>query len=175
MEKEPIIQPENQDKVATEQRVEVMLVEKGLRIADRNFEKPWGGYFVIDDKDTDLFISTFFAEHAGLFTSQEQKLSPKILVVGPSLRLSWQYHDRRAEWHKVVEGPVAYPLSETDEQAEAKIYEEGELIRIPQGTRHRLVGLADWGIVAEIWEHTDHENPSDEADNHRVQDDFKRA
>lgn len=158
-----------------EQRVEKMLQEKNLRIADRDFQKPWGGYFVIADEDTQLFIDTFFPEQKEIFRGVSQKLSPKILVVEPSLRLSWQYHDRRAEHHMVLEGPVAYPLSETDEQGEQTIYTAGDLVRIPQGTRHRLVGLDGWGVVAEIWEHTDPSWPSDESDNHRVQDDFNRA
>ncbi|MCU0327251.1 MAG: phosphoheptose isomerase, partial [Spirosomaceae bacterium] len=40
--------------------------------------------------------------------------------------------------------------------------------------RHRLVGVNEWGIIAEIWQHTDPKNPSDENDIVRVQDDFGR-
>ena len=47
-------------------------------------------------------------------------------------------------------------------------------IQLKQGERHRLVGLDNWGIVAEIWQHTDAANPSDEEDIIRVQDDFGR-
>ena len=43
-----------------------------------------------------------------------------------------------------------------------------------KGERHRLIGLEGWGIVAEIWQHTDPENPSDEDDIVRLQDDFGR-
>jgi hypothetical protein len=43
-----------------------------------------------------------------------------------------------------------------------------------QGERHRLVGLEDWGVIAEIWQHTDAAIPSDESDIVRVQDDFGR-
>jgi hypothetical protein len=39
--------------------------------------------------------------------------------------------------------------------------------------RHRLIGLDDFGVVAEIWQHTD-AIPSDEEDIIRVQDDFGR-
>jgi hypothetical protein len=28
---------------------------------------------------------------------------------------------------------------------------------LQQGERHRLVGLEEWGVVAEIWQHTDAE------------------
>lgn len=162
------------DKNQIEKSVERFLSDKGFTIAARDFEKPWGGYFVIADEQTSAFIREFFPEQAEELERSTEKLSPKILVVGPHLRLSWQYHDRRAELHKVVEGPVAYPLSETDEQPQPETYQEGELIVIPQGTRHRLVGLGDWGVVAEIWKHTDPMNPSNEEDNHRVQDDFGR-
>ena len=44
-----------------------------------------------------------------------------------------------------------------------------------QGERHRLVGLKEWGIIAEIWIHTDANHPSDENDIVRLQDDFKRV
>ena len=50
----------------------------------------------------------------------------------------------------------------------------GDIIQLKQGERHRLIGLNGWGIVAEIWRHTDAENPSDEDDIVRVQDDFGR-
>ena len=55
-----------------------------------------------------------------------------------------------------------------------EIYQEGDQIIIEQGERHRLIGLDDHCLVAEIWQHTDAENPSDEADIVRVQDDFGR-
>ena len=43
------------------------------------------------------------------------------------------------------------------------------------GERHRLVGLENWGVVAEFWQHTDPDHPSDEDDIVRVQDDYKRS
>ena len=52
--------------------------------------------------------------------------------------------------------------------------QEGELITLPTGMRHRLVGLDSWGVVTEIWQHTDATHPSDEADIVRLQDDFGR-
>jgi hypothetical protein len=44
-----------------------------------------------------------------------------------------------------------------------------------KGERHRLIGLENWGVVAEFWQHTDPEHPSDEDDIVRVQDDYKRS
>ena len=103
-----------------------------------------------------------------------QKLSPKFLVVAPKKRLSWQYHFRRAEVWTVNSGPVGVVISETDEQSAPGVYQEGELITLPTGTRHRLVGLDNWGVVTEIWQHTDVAHPSDESDIVRLQDDFGR-
>jgi len=48
------------------------------------------------------------------------------------------------------------------------------LITLKQGERHRLIGLNDFGVVAEIWQHTDVNNPSDENDIVRIQDDYGR-
>ena len=62
----------------------------------------------------------------------------------------------------------------TDDEGEVKAYEPGALIVLKQGERHRLVGLNDWGVIAEIWQHTHESHPSDEDDIVRVQDDFGR-
>ena len=52
--------------------------------------------------------------------------------------------------------------------------QKGDTIRLKQGERHRLIGVDNWGIIAEIWQHTDAVNPSNEDDIVRVQDDFGR-
>ncbi len=102
------------------------------------------------------------------------KLSPKILVVAPEKRLSWQYHHRRAEIWKVLRGPVGVVTSATNVEGELQELGPGALIRLQQSERHRLVGLREWGVLAEIWQHTDAHNPSNEDDIVRVQDDFGR-
>jgi hypothetical protein len=48
------------------------------------------------------------------------------------------------------------------------------VITLKKGERHRLIGLSGWGKVAEIWQHTEPDNPSDEDDIIRLQDDFGR-
>jgi mannose-6-phosphate isomerase len=47
-------------------------------------------------------------------------------------------------------------------------------ITLKQGERHRLMGLSGWAVIAEIWQHTDANKPSNEYDIVRVQDDFGR-
>jgi hypothetical protein len=55
-----------------------------------------------------------------------------------------------------------------------EILNVGATVTLLQGERHRRVGLEDYSVVAEIWQHTYADNPSDENDIVRLQDDFGR-
>jgi mannose-6-phosphate isomerase-like protein (cupin superfamily) len=150
-----------------------LIEQHGLRIASMDESRPWGGFFVIEEADAPAFIDIFFSMLDKSVLLQG-KLSPKILLVAPEKKLSWQYHHRRAEVWKLIDGNSSIIRSETDVQNEAKPMIINELVRLKQGERHRLIGTNDWGIVAEIWIHTDPENPSDENDIVRLEDDFGR-
>lgn len=154
--------------------VERYLGNLGLGIATVDSERPWGGFFVIDEGCTAEFISYYFPELPQHDIEKGGKLSPKILLVEPEKRLSWQYHDRREELWKVVSGPVGVITSTNDEQGSVRSLQADETIQFGTSTRHRLIGLQSWGVVAEIWQHTDPGNPSDEQDIVRVEDDFGR-
>ena len=153
--------------------IEDELNDLGFQIVDSNFEKPWGAYFCIDENQAQVFSDKFFDGIDIESLKIKNKLSPKILIVKPNSRLSWQYHNRRAEIWQVYKGLVGVVQSDTDIENELKNYMPGDQIKLSQGERHRLVGLADYGVVAEIWQHTD-EIPSNEDDIIRVQDDFNR-
>ena len=148
--------------------------KKGFTIVGQDKRRPWGGFFVINEEQAVDFANTYFGNSEIEDLKISEKLSPKILVVQPDKRLSWQYHHRRAEIWKVLEGPVGVVTSDSDEQGPVQTLKKGEVITLRQGERHRLVGLDDWAILAEIWQHTNPENPSDEDDIVRVQDDFGR-
>jgi len=155
-------------------KVQATLDSLGLRVVAKDFERPWGGFFVIDETQATEFAAHFFP---GLELNQLKisgKLSPKILMVQPQKRLSWQYHHRRAEIWKLVAGTAGVVTSVTDQEGTLQTLKIGEVIRLQQGQRHRLVGTEGWGMVAEIWQHTDASNPSDESDIVRLQDDFGR-
>ena len=156
------------------QQLGARLQQQGFTIAWEDPSRPWGGFFVIDEDQAQQFAITFFNGLSIDRLRVSAKLSPKVLLVAPHQRLSWQYHRRRAEIWQVVQGPVGVATSLTDEQGEVKNCQVGERITLQQGERHRLVGLKEWGIIAEIWQHTDANNPSDEDDIVRVQDDFGR-
>lgn len=154
--------------------IENYLAELKLKIVSRDFNRPWGGFFVIDEEQAKEFAAFFFPgiEFSSLQISG--KLSPKILVVEPNKRLSWQYHHRRAEIWRSISGTVGVVTSATDEEKDTLTLTVGQEVRLVQGLRHRLVGLKNWGVLAEIWQHTDAAQPSDEHDIVRVQDDFGR-
>lgn len=156
------------------QAVATELAEHGLNTTAVDPERPWGGFYVIDEAQTALFIDTYFAEERGEIALGEQKLSPKILIVEPEKRLSWQYHHRRTELWKVVNGKAGVMLSDTDEETSVQTRNIGDVIRISTQLRHRIVGLDSWGVLAEIWQHSDPAHPSDEDDIVRVTDDFGR-
>lgn len=146
----------------------------GYRVVASDFNRPWGGFFVLAEEDADRFIEQYFPGYTKEQLMIGEKLSPKFLVVAPQMRLSWQYHFRRAEIWRVLFGPVKVATSLTDEEVTPKTYGEGEVIVLQKGERHRLIGADDFGIVTEIWQHTDPANPSDEDDIVRLQDDFGR-
>ena len=145
-----------------------------VRIRYKDMTRPWGGFLVIEEEDAENFIQQFFSHLTKEELSISGKLSPKILLVEPGKKLSWQFHHRRAEIWKLVSGHAGLIKSDDDSENEIIILEPGDLVELKQGERHRLIGLEKWGIVAEIWRHTDAGNPSDEDDIVRLQDDFGR-
>lgn len=154
--------------------IEGHLFQHGFRIKDKALEKPWGGFFVIDESQAKEFAAFYFPEVDFSSISITGNLSPKILAVAPDKRLSWQYHFRRAEIWRLVAGKAAITTSDDDVERNNREIQMGEIIRLKQGERHRLIGLDNWGMIAEIWQHTVAGNLSDESDIVRLQDDFVR-
>jgi len=162
------------EKTAVLSRIEEHLNELGFKIVSKDFSRPWGGFFVLDEAQAEKFGSHYFPGIEVKSLKIGGKLSPKILIVEANKRLSWQYHHRRAEIWKLAAGTAGVVTSNSDQLGPLRKLQLNEVIRLNQGQRHRLVGLDGWGMVAEIWQHTDANNPSDEEDIVRVQDDFGR-
>ena len=154
--------------------VEKKIKYQNFKIIDNDLNRPWGGFYVISEDDAQDFSNIYFN---GLNTEKLKisgKLSPKILIIVPFERLSWQYHHRRSEIWKVVSGEIKVITSYDDKERKEEILKEGDEIRLSKRERHRIIGLEDYAVVAEIWIHTDKDNPSDENDIVRVQDDYGR-
>ena len=146
----------------------------GLRISSYDVEKPWGGFFVIDENQAQKFANIYFDGKNIQDLQIAGKLSPKILAIQPHSKLSWQYHHRRSETWRVIEGPVGIIRSMSDIQTEVEILKKGDVITLKNKQRHRLIGQENWALVAEFWQHTDKRNPSNEEDIIRIEDDYQR-
>ena len=143
----------------------------GFNVINFDFNRPWGGFLLINESQSQNFINTFISKEN---LEIKGRLSPKILIVNPNSRLSWQFHNRRKEIWRVYKNSVGIIRSMDNNQNEMEILNEGDIIKFQTEERHRLVGLSDIGVVAEIWIHTDFNNPSDEQDIIRLQDDYSR-
>ena len=146
----------------------------GFEITSKDFKRPWGGFLVISEEQAQEFADKFFDGINVENIKIGGKLSPKILVVKPNSKLSWQYHHRRAEIWKVFKGEVGVSRSFDDNEKPLEKLITGDQIKLKKGERHRLIGLNDFAVLAEIWQHTDSNNPSDENDIVRLSDDYGR-
>lgn len=164
----------NENKEEVVAKIEAYLQDIGFTVVKKDVSRPWGAFLVLDEQQAQHFGQHYFPHIAFDEIKLGRKLSPKILIVAPQQRLSWQYHHRRAEIWKLVAGEAGVVTSDTDFEEEQKVLTIGETITLSQGQRHRLVGLNNWGVIAEIWQHTHADHPSDEDDIVRVQDDFGR-
>ena len=146
----------------------------GFDIISKDFQRPWGGFLVINEKQAQEFANKFFDGINIQTLKIGGKLSPKILIIKPNSKLSWQYHYRREEIWKVFKGKVGISRSHDNEQSPIVKLDEGDEIKLEKGERHRLIGLDNYAVLAEIWQHTDPNNPSDENDIVRLSDDYGR-
>lgn len=150
----------------------------GYTVADVDIHRPWGGFVRFDYADGDRFVKEFFPgvdPVQARLGNPEAELSPKILLVTPEQRLSWQVHERRAERWVFLNDGGYYKSTDADNPGELILASAGDVVQFEAGECHRLVGApSDVTLVAEIWQHTDPTNPSDEEDIIRLQDDYKR-
>lgn len=117
-----------------------------MTIIKHDETRPLGGFFVIDESQANNFAAKFFPHLEMSKIQITNKLSPKILVVAPNKRLSWQYHYRRAEIWKVIGGTGSIITSNTHEEGEIQLLSPENFIQLDKGARHRLIGLDSWVI-----------------------------
>lgn len=149
----------------------------GYTIEDVDSARPWGAFLRFKNSEADNFVKDFFPDINPIearLGDPDAELSPKILIVSPEQRLSWQYHERRAErWAFITDG--RYDKSATDEEQGVVDVESSESVQFSPLERHRLIGrVAAYTLVAEIWQHTDPSDPSSEDDIIRISDDYSR-
>lgn len=160
-------------------RVEDVINELGYTVVEKDTQRPWGAFFRMANSDAARFVGEFFPDlslHDAKLGNDEAELSPKFLIVAPGQRLSWQYHHRRAErWRFLNEG--AYYRSTNDYQGDELVASPGMVVQFAAAERHRLCANLNgraYTLVAEIWQHTESDVPSDEDDIVRISDDYQR-
>lgn len=167
----------DQERSAVIPKIGSLITENGYRVVDEALAKPWGAFWRFDNSQAERFINEFFP---GLTMEEAERgvagaeLSPKILLVAPHQRLSWQYHHRRAERWRNITGPAGYHRSMNDDQGKKIDFSVNDIVQFETSERHRLISDDGWSIVAEIWQHSDPSNPTDEDDIVRVSDDYNR-
>jgi mannose-6-phosphate isomerase len=147
----------------------------GLRLAEINATKPWGGYLRFTRDSLGSFLYAYWLDMAVKLPGGEVSVDPKVLLVAPGASLSLQWHQRRDEFWRVLDGPVRVVWGQSWDHLQVQEYQAGQGIFIPRRQWHRLIGLQGWARVAEIWQHADPQHPSEEQDVLRVQDDYRPA
>jgi len=168
---------ENVDKQHVVDDIRTIMSSAGYDAVEIDDKRPWGGYLRFDNNKANLFVGDFFPDLSldeARLGNSDAELSPKILIVSPNQRLSWQYHNRRAErWAFLTEG--CFDKSATDEEQGVCTVNCGDVVQFAACERHRLIGsVASYTVVAEIWQHLNSNNLSDEDDIVRVSDDYSR-
>ena len=152
--------------------------QAGYHVAETDDARPWGGFIRFEYADGDMFVDEFFTGTDPVVArlgNPQAELSPKILLVAPKQRLSWQVHARRAERWKFITAGGYHKSMDADVQGDVIMAQAGDDVQFAAGECHRLVGDAQgYTIVAEIWQHTDPTHLSDEADITRLADDYRR-
>ena len=57
----------------------------GFSIIHEDFERPWGGFFKIDERQSQKFVHTLISKEINV---NQLKISPKILVLGNEFKKS---------------------------------------------------------------------------------------
>ena len=148
----------------------------GLKVdeSQSTYDRPWGGYLRIHEESYAQFAAAYWQGVDIPSPSTGMKLAPKILLIAPKTRLSLQYHLRRSEHWRVLDGPVKVFTGTSNDDLLETPRHACDVVRIAISEWHRIVGTNNWARVAEIWQHAVATHPSDEEDIVRVQDDFGR-
>ena len=159
----------------------------GLKIKKIDEHRPWGGFVRFTHGSVDGFLEAYWRtflidywrQHLREYLRRVRTAKPavgidaKLLLVAPGQRLSLQAHEGRSELWRVLEGPVVVVTGTTEEKVSDREVRPGEVVRIACRHLHRLAAPpSGWGVVAEIWEHEDFADPSDEDDITRYDDDY---
>jgi mannose-6-phosphate isomerase len=108
--------------------------------------RPWGTYYVLEDEATHKV---------------------KRIEVNIGGRLSYQYHEHRAEVWTIIKGTAKVTLDGVD-----TVYNPGEVVIIPLQAKHRIQNIGDETLV---FVEVQHGTYFGEDDIIRIEDDYNRG
>ena len=108
--------------------------------------RPWGKYYVIHD---------------------EKNYKIKRIEVNPNSRLSYQFHNGRAETWVIITGKANVTIDDVN-----NLVKEGDTVTIPRKSKHRIENITN-GILIFIEVQTG--KYFDEYDIVRIEDDYNRV
>ena len=97
----------------------------GIRTA-RFVDKPWG--------------------HEEIFAHSDRYVG-KILAINAGEALSLQYHERKEETLRVLEGTVQFFAGERADDLEEHVLEAGSVFHVPPGCLHRMVAVTNCRLL----------------------------
>lgn len=127
----------------------------------------WGKFYCIDKSYNQRFINLFFQDTV---INDVSKIYCKILCVSQNKKLSLQYHKKRKEIWKILDGQVN-AIVDKDEIS----LNTNDVVVIESYINHRLIGQENDSIIAEIWINDNEKDPTSEDDIVRLEDDFGRV
>jgi hypothetical protein len=75
-------------------RARASLASAGLTVVGEDLARPWGGFLLISQSEVREFGRVYFPDAVLQDVGEQLELSPKLLMVAPGRRLSWQYQAR---------------------------------------------------------------------------------
>ena len=72
------------------EEIQKFLDANDLKVDQKDDSRPWGGFFALGEDEAEKFIALFFPHLKKEDLVIAGKLSPKMLLVAPGKRLSWQ-------------------------------------------------------------------------------------
>ncbi len=96
------------------------------RIEPRRIEKPWG--------------------HEEIFAVTERYVG-KILFIREGEALSLQYHERKDETIRILDGLMELVSGPEPEALESHRLQPGDVFHVPPGTVHRMIALEDTRVL----------------------------
>ena len=96
------------------------------RIEPRRVEKPWG--------------------HEEIFAETGRYVG-KILFIRRGEALSLQYHERKDETIRILDGAMEFVAGPAVESLESLRLGPGEVFHVPPGTVHRMIALEDTHVL----------------------------